>query len=504
MARRVRGVLAVEGSQTGDGRIIAEGALEWADLPLPLAWLVDGDQHVEPTEAPQIGIIETIERAADGTIPFTGTIDDGQPDGAEAVRRMQEGTASLGNRFGVSIDPDDYEVEIVDRSGDTEEVVLVSAAGDGDPDDGEVVMEDSSDSMIERYTRLRIRGATLCSVAAFSEAWVELDDGAVEPTGREDESTGEPAGEEAIAAGGPVRSSVAVMVGESGAERFIPATAGSLFRTDRWATVPVTAGGSVPIAPPSEWFTDPGLSELTPLTVDEDGRVFGHAAAWGACHIGRPDTCLTAPRSGTGYAHFRTGALTCADGTKVSVGQITLDTGHAPLAASSRAAAAHYDNTGTAVADVVAGEDAHGIWVAGALRPDVDDLRLRRLRASALSGDWRNIGGNLELVGLLCVNVPGFGIPRTSAMVASGEGQRSLVAAGVVSGHADCGCGGTADEVAELRARVEFLEGLAAPLLASAAAEIEAEVSEIINPGPEGLSPIAPPPFRLPAVLRRS
>lgn len=115
------------------------------------------------------------------------------------------------------------------------------------------------------------------------------------------------------------------------------------------------------------------------------------------------------------------------------VGQVTLGTGHAPIYASAQAAAAHYDNTGTAVADVRAGSDVYGIWVAGALRPGVTDTQVRALRGAALSGDWRRINGPLRLVGLLAVNVPGFPIPRAAALVASG-GPVSLVAANVTAG----------------------------------------------------------------------
>ncbi len=76
------------------------------------------------------------------------------------------------------------------------------------------------------------------------------------------------------------------------------------------------------------------------------------------------------------------------------------------------------------------GNDRHGIWVAGAVRPSADSSRVHELRASGqLSGDWRRIGGQLRLVGLLAVNVPGFPVPKMRARVASGA-QMALVAAG--------------------------------------------------------------------------
>lgn len=180
-------------------------------------------------------------------------------------------------------------------------------------------------------------------------------------------------------------------------------------------------------APPRAWFDDPGLTGPTPLTVTDDGRVFGHLATWKNCHIGFPGQCVTAPKSRTAYAYFHTGEVV-TDGGPVSVGRVTIGTGHANTRHGFQAAVEHYDNTGRQAAVVRAGDDKFGIWVAGAALPGTDVAELRR---SPLSGDWRRIGGNLELVGALAVNTPGFPIPR--AMVASGE-PLALVAAGAV-GH---------------------------------------------------------------------
>jgi len=166
------------------------------------------------------------------------------------------------------------------------------------------------------------------------------------------------------------------------------------------------------------------------VVVDGD-QVYGYIAQWGVCHIGIDGVCTEAPPSMTDYWYYQTGVVDTTEGP-VSVGQITMDTGHAPLNASAKIAAAHYDNTGAAVADVHVGEDDFGIWFSGVLRPGVTDEQRHALRASGrVSGDWRAIGGNLELVAGLVVNVPGFPIP--APMVASAEGvQTALVAAGVI------------------------------------------------------------------------
>jgi hypothetical protein len=178
------------------------------------------------------------------------------------------------------------------------------------------------------------------------------------------------------------------------------------------------------------WFADPGLTGPTPLTITEDGRIFGHLATWGTCHIGIPGTCVEAPPSPSGYAYYRTGVVMTTEG-EVPVGSITMDTGHAPLSADARVAASHYDHTGAVVGDVAAGDDEFGIWVAGALRPGLSSAQIDAVRAGALSGDWREIRRHLELVAALVVNVPGFVVPRIG-LAASGGIQSALVAAGIV------------------------------------------------------------------------
>lgn len=190
--------------------------------------------------------------------------------------------------------------------------------------------------------------------------------------------------------------------------------------------VPLTAG-AYPVKPPSSWFANPKLTSLTPLTISDDGHVFGHIAAWHTSHIGMAGG-VKPPRSKSGYAYYQTGVVKCDDGKLVNVGQITLTGGHAPLNAGVARAVAHYDDTASAIMDVTAGEDKHGIWVAGALRPEVSDAQLRSIRASSVSGDWRPINGRLELVAVCAVNAPGFPIPR--ARVASGA-PIALVAAGI-------------------------------------------------------------------------
>lgn len=173
---------------------------------------------------------------------------------------------------------------------------------------------------------------------------------------------------------------------------------------------PSVVASAIPIDPPGDWFDNPQLTKLTKTTITKDGKVFGHLAGWDTCHIGRGPVCVNAPHSMSNYAHFKTGSIKTNSGAVIPTGVLTMGTGHAGLQENGTTAAAHYDNTGYAVADVVTGEDSFGIWFSGALRPDVTDEQIRALRGSGISGDWRRIGGNLELVAALAVNTPGFPI----------------------------------------------------------------------------------------------
>lgn len=191
----------------------------------------------------------------------------------------------------------------------------------------------------------------------------------------------------------------------------------------------LTAGGGW--AAPSEWFKRPDEIKSGINLSDDDRRVFGYVAEWGVCHITYPGACVEAPASLTDYAFFATGEILTEDGERVAVGALTIDTGHAPGHLKARPAAAHYDNTGSVWAYVAIGEDERGIWYSGIVKPGTSEDTINTARASGrVSGDWREMNGNLELVAALTVNVPGFPIQPVEAMVASGQ-QISLVAAGV-------------------------------------------------------------------------
>lgn len=398
---RWEGVIAREGEMTGDGRLIEAGALRWDYLPIPLRVAfkdVGGHDGAEVC-----GRIETVERRDNGDIYATGTFDLGSAVGTEAFRQVREQMSN-----GVSIDTDDVTFRIMAKADMLEADVADSGNAD-DPEEGvdsdgrvKVAAMSSSDELMV-IEAARLRAATLVAVPAFATAHVYAA-GQVPSTPEPAELDEDADSEEKMA-----RS----------------ADTGPLSRDSLTAA-------AIPTAPPEAWFKDPALTGPTALVVEDDGRVYGHIAAWGTCHIGQVGKCVEPPTSPSNYAYFRTGALRTAEGTSVAVGHLTMGTGHAGPRDSANAAAEHYDNTGTVFADVAAGEDAYGIWVAGSLRPGITAEQVRVARSAPISGDWRTIRGSLELVGALAVNVPGFPVPRPQGLLASGE-VRSLQASGVVA-----------------------------------------------------------------------
>lgn len=424
LSARWAGVLAVEGSLTGDGRLIEPGALRWGDLPLKLRYVKeDSGEHAN---AVVVGLITNVERRG-AQIWGEGTIDRGSPEGQEVYRLMggdSEGAEPLVD--GISIDLDDVSFEIrVKQEIIAEQEAFMEAVLSEDPDaplpesppkvidqDGRVtVMEAKIDDEVMVTTDARIRAATLVAVPAFIEARITLvKDTTQDSTDTQDAE--ELADDEELADEETGTTTTTTTI--SGEEDDDELTA-----------------AAAPVRPPAAWFDNPRLTGPTPLTITDDGHIYGHLAAWDTCHTSHPGECVSPPSSPSSYAYFRTGTVLTREGTEVPAGRVTMDTGHANPKLKHLAAMAHYDNTGAAVADIAVGEDEFGIWVTGALRPNVTEQQARVLRGSPLSGDWRRIGGSLELVAALAVNVPGFPIPHPAGLVASGH-MEALVASGMV------------------------------------------------------------------------
>lgn len=417
------GVLGVEGQTTGDGRLIEANALAWENLPLPLRYVpVDVGAH---DGAVVVGTIETVSRQG-GDITGTGFFDLEAPYGPEAMRQVQ-----TGQQDGVSMDLDEvtFEVrvraELLDQANQDMLDMIMGEPMDLPPADAQgrvTVATVNPDDELMVTTSARMRAATLVAIPAFDTARIHLADQAMAPG--DQPPTDQPCDPETDPNCRP-------QDGQTPSPTPPGARGGAPTPPSGAAAVSVVASAA-PDAPPAAWFSRPTFTGPTALTVTPEGQLFGHLAIWGTCHISHTHSgCVTPPHSAAGYAYFHTGSVLTAEGSEIPVGHITLDTLHAGERLSAAAAAAHYENTGAVVADVAAGEDAHGIWVAGALRPSVTPDQVRALRAAPLSGDWRRLSGNLELVAALAVNVPGYSVPRPRGLVAGGATQ-SLVASGMV------------------------------------------------------------------------
>lgn len=443
-------VMLLEGYETSDKRFIQPGALRTRGLPMALMATTETTWGHEGAElAGRITSLEKVD-ASGMTDPVSG-----QPYGAgvwawsavgewDSSERAQEFARMVADRTlcGVSVD--------LSVSEDRTEITEVD--DDGWPTDGLYVVESGE-----------IMGCTALPFPAFAGAWIEDLDAAL--------GSGQPATGVTPAdyvppeeSGEPIPQEDAVAAGAWWTVREAGPGCSSCD-----GALAASADGTE-VAPDPSWFTDPGFTGPTAISVDDAGRVSGHLALWGTCHTGVAAECVVPPRSATDYALFHVGAVRCWDGSEIAAGHLTLGGGHAPVSGGLgvNAVRAHYDDTGTVVADVRAGEDEFGIWVAGAMRPDVSASQLRAFRAAPLSGDWRRYGQALELIAALAVNVPGFPVPRVQAVRASGR-PVALVAAGasnaVLLRHSGGGFGSR-----------EVLEAALRPLYDSAARQALARI----------------------------
>jgi len=378
------GVLIVEGLPSGDGRMIDTDALTWRDLPVPLMLqTINAAGHDGAVIA---GSIHEIERKGHEVIG-RGYFDSG-PNGQEAKRLLTEGTMR-----GVSADIDSVVAELRDESG------------------ADVAMEDvlfgDPGAVMEVLVEGRIMGATMTPFPAFQEAQLHVIGGDAQI---EDVVL--------VASGSEVRGEVwrftspYPLVGRGG-ESF------SVDHSLVASAATVLELPTIPVHPPLAWFAaeDDDLDPAQAFTVYPNGRIYGLVAQWGTCHIGFGDRCVPVPRPHDGYANFRCGHVLTAEGTMVATGPIYADTVHPNLKMNASDAQAFYAHTGCALGDVVLYEGEHGILAAGAVKSDASVESINRLRAAGVSPDWRTISRNLEIVGLLSVNVSGF--PVSTALAAS-------------------------------------------------------------------------------------
>lgn len=422
---RIPLVLPVQ-TPSGDNRSFKKYSLSHRDLPVALMWQPKTGTGHDGSYI--VGRVDGIETDSDGQLVNAYGVFDVGPWGREAQRLVEGGFLR-----GISADLDNFEASI-ERDDDEDEFEEPDKFSEAEAETPPKPSTIKNKKIL--IDQARLMGITLVAKPAFQECYIMIDNEDIAPA--------------------------AVPDGEYEEEA-----------SDYDSVFSTLVASAAPLIPPRDWFENPNLSQVTPLTITDDGKVFGHIASWQMNHIGYK-THQRAPRSATNYAYFKTGVLRTDDGSDVNVGQITLTGGHAPLSASAEQAARHYDDTASAMCDVTVGEDQFGIWVSGALRPDVTPEQVRAFRAAAPSGDWRPVNNrSLELVAVCAVNVPGFPVAR--ALVAGGQIQ-ALVAAG-----ASAVLEAREDRISKLERRLEAME-------MGNSEEPTPDISALLNPAESTLS----------------
>lgn len=418
---RFEGVALIEGTPTGDGRLVERGALRFEEESYPLVFSLDGDQH----SGTVVGTIDEVRRDGD-LIRIAGSLDTDSE--VEAVRSLAQRVTELtaGGNAQLSVGLDDETVEVRIKAEQLEEINESIA--------GEPV--DAADTPPETDEDGRI---TVWRFTAGDELWAVTDARLRHVA--------------VVTNGASLGSSLERVTSPD-------AVAASLIVTTGAGLSPITAAGGVdPFVNPqfgTSGDVDPRLvfqarqrPEETdgwgcPLTVEDDGRIYGHLALDSRCH-GAYAACVNPPNGGDDFSMFLTGEA--RKGTPT--GPLILATTHSVRPDGSVKSYDWLADTGQAVADLNVGRDAHGVWVAGMLRPGVSKAQVAQLRGSALSGEWLPYGPNLRLAGILAVNGPGYLIQR--AVAASG---------GLVTvGPACC------DKTDPVSARLDALENAAAAAL---------------------------------------
>jgi hypothetical protein len=413
-----------EGVVTEDGRAFAPGAIilppdeQARQLPLTLMGLIETSAEGGHDRAKVAGRIDSMWREDDtGKVKASGVFSN--EEWGAMIARMVESKELTG--LSVDIAPLEYEhVNRADWFNEKGEWTAVQGEdGEWAPANGATMQEPESleewlnADLVLAITKAVIGMATVCPFPAFGAAEISL-----------------------AASGMPRTYTGPLDLQFDCGCTPVEVAYGSEEQKDEGEALTAAAAGLAPVSPPAEWFSDPEFTEPTPMTVTDEGHIFGHAWQWNTCHLSF-DQCVTAPKSETNYAYYMLGEIACDDGERLAVGKITMDTGHAGTRLSRVDATAHYDNTGTVAAHVQFGEDEFGGWFSGAISPELSEEKVRLLRGATVSGDWRGVDGNLELVGLLACNVPGFPVPRSlqaSVVVVNDEPViQALVAAGIVT-----------------------------------------------------------------------
>ena len=408
--------IAYEGMSTGDGRYMMADSLRWREPPLSLMAMI------ETTEGGHLGAqlagrMDSFSRARSR---ING---DMLPEGVTSIRSVGvfsvmeygqdiEGAVAREELTGISVDLAVHEWAFRDP----ESGAIIDPDSASEEDWEKAFMGDYEFAILDA----EIMAATVCPTPAFADAKIALLASAT-PRGAFWRANDRCAEEYGVPVG-------YMMTTLTAAAEPMPET-----MRDGEVLVAAAVGGSyeVPLNPPQEWFAMPEPDEMGDhLTILPTGQVYGWLAAWDSCHSGYLNgswsQCVTAPRSGTGYAKFHSsGHVETAEGAIIPIGKLMCsEKGHAPTVGTPAAAKRFYDRTGEAAAYVRMSDGKHGIWFCGTLRPGITDEQVAAFRANAQSGDWRGTSRyDLELIAAVTVSIPGYPIaPSQLALAAAADG----------------------------------------------------------------------------------
>lgn len=358
-----KGVLSVEGIESGDGRLFALGSLDWEKPPQPLMYQ---PANVGGHNASiMVGQIQKITRhgsriRGEGTV-FGSAL---RSEHGENIRHMME-------TGGVSVDVDNV------KDADVEMVFADDESGDGSN------MFAKPETTI--FHRGRIRGATLVAFPAFVEAKLAFTGDVLTASG---ESCGCDLDED------PLVASVHTI--------------------------------TIPNLPKAEWFNEPTDVKITgALTITDEGRVYGIVAPADTNH--RSYAGKKVPRNldfsrfhkgetiVEGGGRVVTGVITASCGHAATQNYGTLNN-----------RLEHYDNSCSVLANIRVGYSRQGhIWAAGALNPGADPRQVAQALGCALSLDVQPHPDRpmiREFIAAHLVPVPGFPMARTQASVTYEDG----------------------------------------------------------------------------------
>lgn len=389
-------VVAIEGLETPDHRMVEKGGLGWRTLPLPLTWAPNSDDHENDVV---VGQITEVWREGD-EVRARGVWDT-SPDAIEVRRKVDNQMLRW-----VSMCPDtprSWEVRM--SPGCDEATQGVDPTLDGPP----VGQDLGACVMTEVYLDMDFAKLTVVDHPAWPGSVIVSGDAQIPPLtdrGR-------------VAATPPDQSPVPTP--QSPALALVASVTSAELSPTWWfhrANLP-----------PSSWFDDPEFTSYAPVTITDEGRIFGHFAP-DVEHVsgyGRP------PRGADfSDARFHVRRQPTRDGKVIEAGLIVGGVGHAPAGLTIAQAQQYYAGGPGAleVGRIRVGMDAHGMWGSGMVNPALDDDQIYQAATLGFSVDYRRpqFGvGPWQLIAISSgILVEGYSKARES-LVACGSETRLLL-----------------------------------------------------------------------------